>query len=132
MADRPLHARPFFHRVTEGIRVTVRPRFVPEQSRPGDAHHVFAYQVRLENVGSRPAQLISRHWRIHDQDGDELQVEGAGVVGAQPMIPAGGVYEYQSFCVLRSPRGWMEGSYRFVRPDGSTFDAQIPRFDLEA
>nr|MBA2565111.1 ApaG domain [Gemmatimonadota bacterium] len=42
------------------------------------------------------------------------------------------VHEYQSFCVLKSPRGFMEGQYFFVRPDESTFAADIPRFDLDA
>jgi len=34
--------------------------------------------------------------------------------------------------VLKSQQGWMEGTYRFVRDDGSTFDAVIPRFTLDA
>jgi len=40
------------------------------------------------------------------------------------------VHEYQSFCVLKSPGGHMEGEYRFERPDGTTFEAEIPRFVL--
>jgi ApaG protein len=59
-------------------------------------------------------------------------VEGEGVVGEQPVVPPGGVHEYQSFCVLRTPLGYMEGRYFFVRPDGSTFTADIPRFELDA
>jgi ApaG protein len=59
-------------------------------------------------------------------------VEGEGVVGEQPHLLPGQVHEDRSFCVLRAPQGWMEGSYRFVRDDGSSFHAEIPRFPLLA
>ncbi|MGZ8411261.1 MAG: Co2+/Mg2+ efflux protein ApaG [Gemmatirosa sp.] len=124
--------RPFFHRQTEGIRVTVRPSYLRDQSRPGAAQYVFAYHVRIENVGDQSAQLLTRRWQIHDEGGEDTEVEGEGVVGEQPAIAPGRVHEYRSFCVLKSPRGWMEGRYRFVRADGSRFEALIPRFQLAA
>jgi ApaG protein len=40
------------------------------------------------------------------------------------------VHEYQSYCVLKSPHGAMEGQYIFTLGAG-TFTAQIPRFELE-
>ena len=124
--------RAFFYRETEGIRITVRPRYVPEQSRPSQRHFVFAYYVRIENVSQETAQLVSRRWLIHDSVGRDTEVEGEGVVGEQPVLAPGRVHEYQSFCVLQSGNGHMEGSYRFVRADGSAFEAQIPRFILDA
>jgi len=124
--------RAYFYRETEGIRITVRPRYVPEQSRPSQRHFVFAYYVRIENVGQGTAQLVSRRWFIHDSVGRDTEVEGEGVVGEQPVLAPGRVHEYQSFCVLQSGSGHMEGSYRFVRADGSAFEAQIPRFILDA
>lgn len=123
---------PLFYRITDGMRITARPRFVPDQSRPGMRHFVFAYRIRLENTAERPARLLARHWYIHDEIGEESEVEGEGVVGEQPLLPPGGTYEYDSFCVLKSARGWMEGKYHFVRPDGTSFEAQIPRFLLDA
>lgn len=128
----PKSPPPLFYRITEGMRVTARPRFVPEQSRPAVRHFVFTYRIRLENTAERPARLLARHWFIHDEAGEESEVDGEGVVGEQPLLAPGGTYEYDSFCVLKSPRGWMEGHYRFVRPDGTSFDAQIPRFHLDA
>jgi len=121
-----------YHRVTDGIRVTVRPAFLPARSRPGAGQWVFSYDVRIENVGRVAAQLLSRHWLIHDSIGEDLEVQGDGVVGLQPLIAPGGVHEYQSFCVLKSPAGHMEGRYSFRRPDGSRLDAAIPRFLLDA
>jgi ApaG protein len=124
--------RPLYHRQSNGIRVTVRPSFLPQQSEPERGHYVFSYAIRIENVGKETGKLMSRYWFIHDSSGEDAEVEGEGVVGEQPVVPPGGVHEYQSFCVLRTPLGYMEGRYFFVRPDGSTFTADIPRFELDA
>lgn len=124
--------RPFYYRETLGIRVTVRPTYLREQSRPWQRQFVFAYAVRIENVGAAGAQLLSRRWLIHDSTGDDSEVVGEGVVGEQPHLPPGQAHEYQSFCVLKSPRGHMEGQYYFVRDDGTHFEAAIPRFELDA
>lgn len=122
----------FFYRMTEDIRITVRPSFIPERSNPMLLQFVFVYHVRVENVGKQSAQLRSRRWLIHDEAAGDSVVEGEGVVGEQPHIPPGHVHEYRSFCVLKAPSGWMEGSYRFVRDDGTSFQAIIPRFILAA
>lgn len=123
---------PFFYRLTDGIRVTVRPVYLPEQSIPEQQQFVFAYYVRIENVSGQSVQLLSRRWRIHDSIGEDTEVAGDGVVGEQPLLIPGAVHEYQSFCVLKSANGHMEGEYRFVRTDDSRFDALIPRFTLAA
>jgi len=123
---------PFFHRETSGIRVTVRPMYLRDQSEPSQQHYVFAYFVRIENVGAQAAQLLSRRWLIHDSAGEDIEVKGEGVVGEQPVIQRGGVHEYQSFCILKSGEGYMEGHYNFVAADGNEFRAEIPRFILSA
>lgn len=124
--------RPFFYRETLGIRVTVRPAYLRDQSRPWQRQFVFAYAVRIENVGEAPARLLARRWLIHDSAGEDSEVVGDGVVGEQPRLSPGQAHEYQSFCVLKSPRGHMEGQYFFVRDDDTRFEAAIPRFELDA
>jgi ApaG protein len=119
-----------YYRITEGIRITVQPFYLPEQSHPHAARYVFAYHIRIENVGDRAAQLIWRHWYIHDPAAGDSEVEGEGVVGEQPLLGTGEVHEYQSFCVLGGPEGTMEGYYEFVRPDATRFRADIPLFQL--
>jgi ApaG protein len=121
---------PFYYRETEGLRITVRPAYLPRHSRETEGQYVFSYAVRIENVGPVAAKLLSRRWTIHDSIGEVTEVEGEGVVGEQPLIGPGRVHQYQSFCVLKSPRGWMEGQYFLVRSDGTPFTAWIPRFDL--
>jgi ApaG protein len=124
--------RPFFYRATEGIRISVRPAYQNVQSRPSLGQFVFAYHIRIENVGGQGAQLRTRRWHIHDPSAGDNIVEGDGVIGEQPHLLVGEVHEYSSFVVLKGPAGWMEGTYRFVRDDGSSFLAVIPRFALDA
>lgn len=120
----------FSYQVTDGIRITAQPFFLAEHSQPDEDHFVFVYQIRIENQGDVPARLRWRHWYIHDPVAGDQEVEGEGVVGEQPLLEPGAVYEYESFCILSSPEGHMQGHYEFVRPDGSTFRAGIPRFLL--
>jgi ApaG protein len=124
---------PFYYRITDVIRITVRPSYLVSHSRPALGHFVFAYVVRIENVGEQQVQLLSRHWRIHDSIGvgEDHEVKGDGVVGEQPVVPTGTAHQYQSYCILKSPNGYMEGHYEFVRPDGSRFLARVPRFYLD-
>lgn len=116
--------------VTQGIRVTVRCHYMPDQSVPLIGRYLFGYTVSIRNEGDLPAQLVSRHWLITDANGREETVRGEGVVGKQPTIPPGGTHEYSSFCPLPTPVGVMRGSYRMVRPDGSAFEATIAPFTL--
>ncbi len=76
-----MSARAFYYKCTDGIRVSVRPVFLPERSHAPKQQFVFAYFVRIENIGTESAQLRSRRWLIHDSIGEETVVEGEGVVG---------------------------------------------------
>lgn len=116
--------------VTQGIRVKVRTRYIPEQSLPAQNRYVFAYTIRIENDGDDPAQLIDRHWQITHGDGHEEEVRGPGVVGAQPKLEPGEHFEYTSGSVLRTPHGTMQGSYTMEREDGSRFKAKVAPFSL--
>jgi len=112
------------------IEITVDARFLPEQSEPEQQRYVFAYTVRLRNRGEQPAQLISRHWVITDENSQVREVRGEGVVGEQPLVAPGDDYEYTSGAVLETATGTMHGSYQMRAADGSEFDAQIPAFVL--
>ena len=116
--------------LTDGIRSEVKAVYVAEQSAPRNHRYVFAYTVHISNEGAKAAQLRSRHWIITDGDGKVEEVKGPGVVGQQPSLKPGEHFEYTSGCVLRTPRGEMQGSYQMHRPDGSSFDATIAPFFL--
>ena len=115
---------------TRGICVQVQAQFVPERSAPDKKHYFFAYRVRIRNVGDEAAQLVSRRWEIMDGDGNVQVVEGAGVVGEQPLLAPGASFEYTSFCPLPTPYGTMHGVYRMITPGGAEFEATIAPFTL--
>ncbi|MEC9298613.1 MAG: Co2+/Mg2+ efflux protein ApaG [Gemmatimonadota bacterium] len=121
-----------YKKTTEGIRVVVRPSFSLTHSEPADGKFVFTYLVQMENQGAEAAQLLFRHWHIHDSEGEDSELEGEGVLGEQPSLAPGKSHVYESFCVLQSPVGFMEGYYTFVRPNGEKFRVNVPRFDLRA
>src|SRR5690606_30553176 len=87
----------------------------------------------LPILGDVTIQLMNRHWDIFDSVGDFKQVEGEGVVGEQPILASGAVYQYVSGCNLKSEMGYMEGHYEMTKiVDGSVFHVEIPRFNLIA
>jgi ApaG protein len=115
---------------TRGIRVEVRSEYLPERSSVRDGSYLFQYHVRISNVGSETAQLISREWIITNADGEVERVKGPGVVGEQPVLPPGASFEYTSYCPLKTSVGSMQGSYQMVTASGERFDAIIAPFTL--
>ncbi len=121
-----------YEKATDGIRVQVEPSFSLADSDPVEGTFVFSYDIRVANESKSPARLLFRHWLIHDAVGEDTEVDGEGVIGLQPVIDPGGSHEYRSYCVLRSPAGYMEGYYTFARPDGQKFRVEVPRFHFTA
>jgi ApaG protein len=117
---------------TNSIRITVRPIYLEDQSQPDDHHFVWAYEVRIENLGQETAQLRARNWRITDATGRTQEVSGPGVVGEQPVLKPGESFEYQSGTHLSTPSGIMVGSYRMETPNGQSFEVRIPAFSLDS
>lgn len=114
----------------EAIEVTAVSRFIEEQSDLEANRYVFAYHITIRNVGRITAQLVSRHWVIADAEGTVQEVQGAGVIGQQPVLQPGQSFEYTSGCTIATPVGTMKGSYQMVAEDGTPFDADIPEFTL--
>jgi ApaG protein len=112
------------------IRVHSSTQYVEEQSDPDAGRYVFAYTITIENTGGIAAQLLSRRWLITDASGKVQEVQGAGVVGEQPVIEPGSSYRYTSAAMLETPVGSMQGSYEMLARDGVRFDADIPVFTL--
>lgn len=116
--------------VTRSVRVVVHSRFEEDESAPVDDRFLFSYEVSIRNESDDTVQLISRRWVITDGNGDQQVVEGAGVVGHQPVLAPGESFEYTSFCPLPTPIGTMEGTYWMVTSDGGSFEAEIAPFTL--
>lgn len=116
--------------LTRGVRITVKPQYVAEQSQPERDQYLFAYHVTIRNEGKITVQLMSRHWIITNGEGNTEEVRGPGVVGHQPTLKPGEQFQYTSACPLTTPVGTMHGSFQMVIEEGETFDASIDPFRL--
>jgi ApaG protein len=117
--------------VTRGVRIRVKPQFVPDQSDAATGQYLFAYHITIKNEGAATVQLISRHWVITNGEGKIEEVRGPGVVGYQPVLKPGEEFQYTSGCPLSTPVGTMHGEFNMVVKDsGEKFDAHIAPFRL--
>jgi ApaG protein len=112
------------------IDIQPMPQYIPDQSDPDNGRYVFTYTITIKNIGEIAAQLVSRHWIITDSNNEVQEVRGLGVVGKQPLLKPGEIFEYTSGSVLTTPIGTMKGSYQMVAEDGTHFSAEIPEFVL--
>lgn len=113
------------------VKVKVKSFFLEEHSDPLEDNYLWAYQVKIKNIGIKTVKLISRHWKIIDANGFQKEVTGDGVVGEQPVLKPGESFEYTSGTPLNTSSGLMHGSYQMRYEDGSNFEVQIPAFSLD-
>ncbi|HWK46270.1 MAG TPA: Co2+/Mg2+ efflux protein ApaG [Stellaceae bacterium] len=121
-----------YSETTHSIKVTVQTFFLEDQSSPREDHYVWAYVVRIENLGAETVKLKTRHWRITDATGRMQEVRGEGVVGDKPVLAPGESYQYRSGTPLTTPSGIMVGSYGMQTEAGEAFDVAIPAFSLDS
>jgi len=119
--------------ITHNIKISVRTKFQDGHSSPNQNHYLFSYRIIIENNSEFTIQLLRRHWHIFDSCGEYRDVEGEGVVGEQPVLAPGEVYQYESACNLATEIGKMKGTYLMERKiDGVRFNVDIPEFELIA
>ena len=119
-----------YSETTRAIKVTVRPFYLEQHSSPDDNRYVWAYHVRIENVGAETVQLRNRHWRITDSLGRLQEVRGPGVVGEEPVLAPSESFEYTSWTHIATPQGSMRGTFFCMTEDAQPFDTPVPEFGL--
>lgn len=117
---------------TQDVNVSAESTFQRQYSEPAKRQYVYAYRIRIENMGVLPVQLLSRAWEVIDATGERRLVEGEGVVGQQPTIQPGQHHEYTSWVQFETPIGAMRGSYVMKRTDRrgqvELFQVEVPKF----
>lgn len=112
------------------INISVQTKHIEEQSDEENHRFVFAYTVTIANDGDSDSKLLNRYWLITDANGKKIEVQGAGVVGEQPVIKPGKSYTYTSGCIIETPVGTMEGYYEMLDTAENKHKASIPVFRL--
>ena len=95
--------------IADNIEVRVKTRHLPEHLPSDSTQFAFAYHITIINNSNETVQLISRYWRITDANGKSSEVQGAGVIGKQPIIEPGESFDYTSGAVIDTPVGNMQG-----------------------
>ena len=121
-----------FSCVSHEIEVSVTPTFIEQRSDPDTDMYFWAYEVTIQNLGAATVQLKSRYWHITDASGLVNEVRGPGVVGQEPRLGPGEVFEYVSGTPLTTPSGIMVGSYFMQTDDGAMLEVAIPAFSLDS
>jgi ApaG protein len=97
------------------ISVTTSPvPGLPVSIQTAASHFPFAYRVKIENVGKKTFQILSRQWTFIDSNGKTIEVPKGSprIVGHAPILKPGQIFEYVSGVELRTARGTMKGSLR--------------------
>lgn len=116
---------------TQGIKIMVWPHYDEVRSQPSGSIFYYRYVIKIVNESSGTVQLVSRHWMIGDGFEHVEEVRGDGVIGKQPVLSPGETFSYSSFCPIRTPSGWMKGSFQMRDKNQNLFDAKIDTFQLQ-
>lgn len=114
------------------IDIQVSSEFLPHHSSLVNDQYTFAYHIVITNDDDEPITLRQRHWEITDAIGHVEIVDGAGVLGKEPILMPGEQYHYTSIVQLSTPWGRMVGRYQFERLSGTRFWTPLFAFDLKA
>jgi ApaG protein len=114
------------------VSVVSRSSYVAAQSDPINHKFLWSYEITIKNESDEIVQLLNRRWIITDKSGKVESIQGAGVIGLQPLIKPGKEFSYTSYCQLVTPQGTMEGTYEMQTLEEQHFNVDIPKFILSA
>lgn len=116
----------------EGLRVVVdRVVHMPQLDAPPDRPHPFVYFLSIHNDSAETVTIRGRKWVVTDAEGQQVVVEGDGVVGQFPCLDPGAHFSYNSYHVIGSD-SVAEGAFFGVTEKGVRVFTRIPRFEMQA
>jgi len=115
----------------EGLTVRIdRVAYVPHVEAPEDRPYAFVYFITIENLSKDTITIKGRKWVVSDSDGEQIVVEGDGVVGKFPRLESGQSFSYNSHHVIASD-SVAEGSYIGLTDEALPVLVRIPRFEMK-
>ena len=117
---------------SNSIKVTAIPLYQGESVEEDKEYSVWSYNIIIENHSDTTIKILSRYWKIIDSSGLIHEITGNGVVGKNPVIFPGDLFEYTSFTNLHTSSGVMVGKYYAENVDtGQSMEIDIPAFSLD-
>ena len=128
--DRPL-SMPALISELEGLHVSIdRVVYMPHLEAPADRPYPFVHFITIHNDSAETVTIRGRKWVVTDDDGQQIVVEGDGVVGKVPRLAPGEKFDYHSYHVIGAD-SVAEGAFFGVTEDGRRVFTRIPRFELQ-
>ena len=112
------------------INIKVETTFIKDRSSFEIPIYMFTYKVEIKNRQTMEVQLLSRYWHITDGNRQIEEIRGPGVVGLKPIIQPEEIFQYSSFCPLKTPFGVMHGAFQMKNSAGDYFNALVSPFRL--
>ena len=94
------------------------PVFLAEDPKPDEGRFVWSYTIEIENRTGDPVQLISRFWRITDENG-LTQSAAKASLASNRSSPPGERFRYTSAAPLAAPSSVADGAYSMRRNGGA-------------
>jgi ApaG protein len=90
------------------------------------ALYQFGYHIEITNTHpTSTVVLMSREWVISQRNHD-MNVQGTGVVGKQPVLPPLASFDYDSHVLIDKPVGKMSGKFHFRTLSPASTDDDNP------
>lgn len=113
-----------------GLRASVdRVVHRPQLDAPPDRPFPFVYFITIHNDSPESVTIRGRKWVVTDREGQQIVVEGDGVVGKFPRIEPGGDFSYESYHAIGAD-SVAEGAFFGVTESGAPVFTRIPRFEM--
>ncbi len=106
-----------------------RLEYHPELPAEVDRPFPYVYFLTIRNHSDRTVKLGARKWIVTDQFGDQLVIEGEGIVGKKPQLEPGEEFSYNSYHII-GENSVAEGSFHGVDDLGRHIFVRIPRFEM--
>ena len=124
--------------VTNHIKVSVRWSYNHTFNTIISSSNLYTYHITMSMPDDAPesesCKLISRHWEVQDENGDEHVVDGDGVVGCFPVMQPGAEFSWRSYTTFKTMHGGsMQGYFTmyFLRNPGRTINITCPKFKMK-
>jgi len=113
-----------------GLRTVVdRVVHMPQLEAPPDRPYPFVYFITIHNDSQEAVTIRGRKWVVTDAEGQQIVVEGDGVVGKFPRIEPGDHFSYNSYHPIGSD-SFAEGAFFGLTESGAPVFTRIPRFEM--
>ena len=103
--------------------------FMPSLDAPRDRPYPFVYFITIRNDSEQVVTIRGRKWVIREDCGENVVVEGEGVVGKFPRLAPGEEFSYNSYHVVKGD-SVADGAFLAETEGGGGIFARIPRFEM--